>query len=81
MFKKQLFQLILIQFKEFYREPGVLFWAFGFPILMALGDLGIAFKEKPEIIRKVAIIENIPSREDDSQTSFRLFFIKRKQRN
>ena len=75
MFKKQLFQLILIQFKEFYREPGVLFWAFGFPILMAWG-LGIAFKEKPEIIRKVAIIENIPSREDDSQTSFRLFLSK-----
>lgn len=56
MKKTQLYQLILVQFREFYREPGVLFWAIGFPILMAWG-LGIAFKQKPEVIRKVAIIE------------------------
>ena len=55
--KRQLFQLILVQFRGFYREPGVLFWAIGFPILMAWG-LGIAFKASPEIVRKVAIIEN-----------------------
>lgn len=74
MRRKQLFQLILIQFREFYREPGVLFWAFGFPILMAWG-LGLAFKEKPDIIRKVAVIENALTK-TDSQSTLQLFLKK-----
>lgn len=32
--------------REFVREPAVLFWVFGFPILLAVG-LGMAFREKP----------------------------------
>jgi ABC-2 type transport system permease protein len=63
MKKSQLFQLILVQLKEFYREPGVLFWAIGFPILMAWG-LGIAFNASPEIVRKVAVIENRPAQDE-----------------
>jgi ABC-2 type transport system permease protein len=51
----QLFQLLIIQFKEYFREPGALFWSFMFPILMAWG-LGIAFTEKPELVRNVAYI-------------------------
>ena len=31
---------------EMKREPEVIFWVFGFPILLALG-LGIAFRNKP----------------------------------
>ena len=54
---KQTFQLILVQFKEFYRVPGVIFWAILFPILMAWG-LGIAFTKKGEQVRKVALVEN-----------------------
>ncbi|MCK6621258.1 MAG: ABC transporter permease [Calditrichaceae bacterium] len=52
-----LIQLILIQFKEFYREPGIIFWGIVFPILMAWG-LGVAFTSKAEQIRNVALIES-----------------------
>jgi ABC-2 type transport system permease protein len=51
---KQLWQLILAHFREIIREPGVLFWGILFPILMSLG-LGIAFTNKADTIRKVAI--------------------------
>lgn len=49
------FQLTIAQIKEFIREPGALFWSFGFPILMAIG-LGLAFSGKKEIMHGVAII-------------------------
>jgi ABC-type multidrug transport system permease subunit len=39
-------QLMLTRVREFYREPEVLFWVYGFPILMVLA-LGIAFRNKP----------------------------------
>ncbi|MBX9852055.1 MAG: ABC transporter permease [Cytophagaceae bacterium] len=42
-----LYQIIVIQFKSFFREPAILFWAVLFPILMAW-VLGIAFTEKGE---------------------------------
>src|SRR6516225_8204245 len=37
-----LLQLILARLREFYREPEVIFWVYGFPVLLAVG-LGIAF--------------------------------------
>ena len=52
---RQLGLLIASSFREIVREPGVLFWGIGFPILMSLG-LGIAFTKKPDIIRKVAVV-------------------------
>jgi ABC-2 type transport system permease protein len=55
--KRPIIQLILIQLREFYREPGILFWAFVFPIAMAWG-LGIAFTHKIEQKRNIAYIEN-----------------------
>jgi len=48
-------QLIYIQFMEFFREPGTLFWSFFFPIVMAWG-LGIAFTTRIETTRNVALI-------------------------
>jgi ABC transporter DrrB family efflux protein len=43
-----LWQLFLTRLREFFREPEVLFWVYGFPLLLALG-LGIAFwNRKPE---------------------------------
>jgi ABC-type multidrug transport system permease subunit len=39
-------QLLSARLREFGREPEVLFWVFGFPILLAVG-LGIAFRNKP----------------------------------
>jgi ABC-2 type transport system permease protein len=36
-------QLTLMRLREMWREPGVLFWTFGFPVLLAVA-LGIAFR-------------------------------------
>ena len=47
--------LTVTQIKEFFREPGAVFWSFGFPILMAVG-LGLAFSGKKEILHGVAVI-------------------------
>ncbi|HAN18251.1 MAG: hypothetical protein A2X13_07295 [Bacteroidetes bacterium GWC2_33_15] len=55
MLKHPFTQLILIQIREFYREPAVLFWSFLFPVLMAWG-LGIAFNKKPEVTKTIAIV-------------------------
>src|SRR5438270_5003942 len=38
-------QLILARLREFYREPEVIFWVYGFPLILAVG-LGIAFSSK-----------------------------------
>ena len=51
----QLLQLISVHFKEFWREPGIIFWALFFPILMALG-LGMAFTKRGELVRTVAVV-------------------------
>src|SRR5919198_43093 len=41
-------QLYLARLREFVREPEVLFWVYGFPVLLAVG-LGVAFKpSKPD---------------------------------
>ena len=57
MLKKELWTLIIIHLKELIREPGVIFWGVGFPILMAWG-LGIAFSKKPDVIQDVAFIQS-----------------------
>lgn len=44
--RNPLLQLFLARMREFYRQPEVVFWVFGFPILLAVG-LGIAFRNKP----------------------------------
>jgi ABC-2 type transport system permease protein len=44
-----------VRMKEMRREPEVIFWVFGFPILLALG-LGIAFRNKPVSISQVAVV-------------------------
>lgn len=48
-------QLTISQIKEFFREPGAVFWSFGFPILMAVG-LGLAFSGNQEIVHGVAVV-------------------------
>jgi ABC-2 type transport system permease protein len=55
MTKHPFFILTLAHLKEFLREPGSVFWSFGFPILMAIG-LGLAFSGKKEIMHGVALI-------------------------
>ena len=57
-----LVELIKTRLREFVREKGLLFWVFGFPILMAMG-LGLAFREKPADPPRIAVIgsESNPS--------------------
>jgi len=49
-----------VRLRELWREPEVIFWVFGFPILLALG-LGIAFRDKPAEIVRVAIVSGAES--------------------
>ena len=51
----QLTQLVSAFLKELIREPEVLFWGIGFPILMSLG-LGIAFTKKADLVISVAVV-------------------------
>jgi len=47
--------LLMARVREMQREPEVIFWVFGFPLLLALG-LGIAFRNKPAEVARVAIV-------------------------
>ena len=51
--KHPLYQLTLVRFREFVREPEAVFWVFVFPILMAAG-LGLAFRSRPPDVLKIA---------------------------
>jgi ABC-2 type transport system permease protein len=46
-------ELTLARMREFLREKGAVFWAFGFPVLLSLG-LGLAFRERPAPLPRVA---------------------------
>lgn len=51
-----LWELTIARLREFYREPGAVFWTFGFPLLLAIG-LGIAFRARPVDKPRVAIVD------------------------
>ena len=61
-YAKQQLRLFLALLYEMIREPGVLFWGIAFPILMSLG-LGVAFTNKTDVTRKIAIVEDIGNNE------------------
>lgn len=50
-----LLELVKARLREFYREPGILFWVFGFPLVMALA-LGIAFRQKEPTLPEIAVV-------------------------
>jgi ABC-2 type transport system permease protein len=54
--------VLSVRMKELRREPEVIFWVFGFPILLALG-LGIAFRNKPADAVPVVIVSG-PAAQD-----------------
>jgi ABC-2 type transport system permease protein len=56
-----LLELTKVRLREFFRERGMIFWVFGFPILMAIG-LGLAFRNRPPDRPRVALV----SRPDDA---------------
>lgn len=72
----QFWQLFVALFREIIREPGVLFWGILFPILMSLG-LGLAFTKKTDVIRKVAIINNIGISGDTSENTIVAEFLQK----
>ncbi len=47
--------LLWVRLLELKREPELIFWVFGFPLLLSLG-LGIAFRNKPADQNSVAVI-------------------------
>jgi|SRR5262245_641362 len=47
--------LLIARLLEMKREPEIIFWVFGFPLLLALG-LGIAFRNKPADVTRIAIV-------------------------
>ncbi len=47
-----LVQLTVLRFREFWREPEALLWAFAFPLVLALG-LGVAFRNRPPEVLKI----------------------------
>jgi ABC-2 type transport system permease protein len=53
--------LVFSSLLELSREPAVIFWSFGFPILLSIG-LGIAFRTRPPEKTRVAIIASDPAR-------------------
>ena len=57
---KPLFSLVSIHLKEFVRQPGILFWAFGFPIIISW-ILGLAFGKQDQIEYRIAIINQTPA--------------------
>jgi ABC-2 type transport system permease protein len=54
--KNPLIQLILINYREFIREPGIVFWSVIFPVLMSW-VLGVAFSNRGELPQTIAVIE------------------------
>ncbi len=59
-------QLVLINYKEFVREPGILFWSLAFPVLMAW-VLGVAFSKRGEAVQSIACVLSaspVPSKLD-----------------
>src|SRR5436305_5643941 len=56
-----LWQLTLMRWRIFAREPAALFWTYGFPIVLSLA-LGVAFRNRPpEPV--VAAVEASPGNE------------------
>ncbi len=52
-----LWLLTLTRVREFLREPGALFWTYGFPVLLTVA-LGIAFRQEGAPSVRVAIVEH-----------------------
>jgi ABC-type multidrug transport system permease subunit len=51
-----LVELSLARLRNFYREPGTLFWSFAFPMVLSLA-LGTAFRAKPEEAIPVVVVD------------------------
>ena len=50
-----LWELTLARLRIFFREPGAVFWTFGFPLLLSIA-LGVAFRNRPAQPSIVAVV-------------------------
>lgn len=53
---RPLLELTRARLLEFVREPGAIFWVFGFPVLLAVA-LGVAFRAQPPEAVRVAVVD------------------------
>ncbi len=53
--RSALFEMTRARQLEFFRDPGTIFWVFGFPIVLAV-VLGIAFRARPPDPVRVAVV-------------------------
>jgi ABC-type multidrug transport system permease subunit len=60
--------LLWVRLLELKREPEIVFWVFGFPLLLSLG-LGIAFREKPADKTSVVVIAGASAEKTLAQLS------------
>jgi len=51
---RRLWPVTLARFREQLRQPEVLFWVFGFPLLLAVA-LGLAFRNRPPDVVRIAV--------------------------
>ncbi len=61
-------ELIKARIREFLREPGYVFWVFGFPLLMAIG-LGLAFRSKAPEPPRIVVTTRVDSETARTLTS------------
>lgn len=54
-----IWNLTLLRLRELWRQPGTLFWVFGFPLVLAVG-LGLAFPEPGPSVVKVGLTPEVP---------------------
>jgi ABC-2 type transport system permease protein len=52
--RSALWELTKARLREFYREPGAVFWVFGFPVLMVV-VLGLAFRDREPAKPRVSV--------------------------
>ena len=57
-----LLELTRVRLTEYFREPEVIFWVFGFPVIMTIA-LGIAFRERPAAAIPVGVVNEARSSE------------------
>lgn len=62
-----LVELTRVRVLEFVREREAVFWVFVFPVVLALA-LGIAFRESPDAVARVAVVGTEPERSRVEET-------------
>jgi ABC-2 type transport system permease protein len=63
---RTLWNLVSVQFKEFFREPEIVFWAIGFPVALTF-LLGIAIDRSGPTERRVAVVAETSAEADSAR--------------